>query len=187
MEQITKHTALLVLDMQEQLLNSLSNATPLVQEVSKAIEHARKNNIPVIYAVVGFKKGFPEVSSDNKSFARNMAHLAHVDMEQWMKVHPDIMPVADEPIVIKKRFSAFTGSDLELILRSKKINHLVLCGVVSSGVVLSTVVEAADKDYIMTILSDGCIDRDDEVHKVLMEKIFQRYASVVTVNDWTKA
>lgn len=184
MEQSTKNIALLVLDMQEQLLGSLPQAAALIPKVAEAIAHARKNNIPVIYVAVGFRKDFPEIHLDNKSFARNMASLTNVNMEQWTKIHPSISPEDGEPVVIKKRFSAFTGSDLELILRSQHIRHLVLCGVVSSGVVLSTAVEAADKDYILTILSDGCADRDDEVHKILMGKIFLRYASVVSVEDW---
>lgn len=174
MEQSTKNTALLVLDMQEQLLGSLPQAEALIPKVANAIAHARKNSIPVIYVAVGFRKDFPEIHPENKSFARSMANLTNVNMEQWTKIHPFISPEDGEPVIIKKRFSAFAGSDLELILRSKNIRHLVLCGVVSSGVVLSTAVEAADKDYIMTILSDGCVDRDDEVHHVLMEKIFLR-------------
>jgi nicotinamidase-related amidase len=184
MNQLTKNTALLILDMQEQLLGSLPNVGPLIQKVSEAIAYARGNSIPVIYIAVGFRKHFPEIHPDNKSFARSMATLTNVNMEQWTKIHPSVSPEDGEPVVIKKRFSAFAGSDLELILRSKNIRHLVLCGVVSSGVVLSTAVEAADKDFIMTILSDGCVDRDDEVHKILMEKIFLRYASVVPVRDW---
>ena len=60
--------------------------------------------------------------------------------------------------VAKKRISAFAGSDLEVLLRANDIRHLVLCGIATSGVVLSTLREAGDKDYTMTVLSDLCAD-----------------------------
>ena len=67
-------------------------------------------------------------------------------------------------VVTRRRVSAFTGSDLEIILRAKNIDHLVLTGISTSGVVLSTVREAVDKDYLLTVVSDLCADRDEEVH-----------------------
>jgi nicotinamidase-related amidase len=60
----------------------------------------------------------------------------------------------------------------------------VLTGIATSGVVLSTVREAADKDYRLTVLSDGCADLDPEVHSVLMGKVFPRQADVLTAMQW---
>jgi nicotinamidase-related amidase len=80
--------------------------------------------------------------------------------------------------------SAFAGSDLQLVLRSLGVDSLVLTGVATSGVVLSTLREAADLDYFLTVLRDGCLDRDDEVHRVLMDKVFPRQASVVLAAEW---
>ena len=82
-------------------------------------------------------------------------------------------------IVTKRRYSAFTGSDLELILRSQNINHLILTGIATSGVVLSTIREASDKDFNLTVLSDCCADGDEEVHHILTTKVFQIQADVI--------
>ena len=73
-------------------------------------------------------------------------------------------------MVTKRRVSAFAGSDLEVVLRSGEVGHLVLCGIATSGVVLSTLREAADRDYRLTVLSDLCVDPDPEVQRVLLEK-----------------
>ena len=70
-------------------------------------------------------------------------------------------------------------------LRAKGVRHLVLSGIATSGVVLSTLREAADKDYRLTVLSDLCADRDPEVHSVLMTKVFPRQAQVTSIADWT--
>jgi len=97
---------------------------------------------------------------------------------------PVLTPLEGDVVVTKRRVSAFTGSDLEVVLRAKGINHLVLCGISTSGVVLSTTREAADRDYKLTILSDLCFDADPEVHAVLMGKVFPRQATVQTSEEW---
>jgi nicotinamidase-related amidase len=87
-------------------------------------------------------------------------------------------------VVVKRRVSAFSGSDLEIILRAKNIHHLLLTGIATSGVVLSTLREAADKDYQLTVLSDLCADFDAQVHSVLTEKVFPRQATIITSEQW---
>jgi nicotinamidase-related amidase len=95
-----------------------------------------------------------------------------------------VAPMPGEMVVTKRRVSAFAGSDLEVILRGHRIEHLVLTGIATSGVVLSTIREAADKDYRLSVLSDACADRDSEVHSVLMNKVFSRQAEVMTTAQW---
>jgi nicotinamidase-related amidase len=91
------------------------------------------------------------VSSKQTSLPKS--RFAGISMGTMMQIDPEVAPVTDEVVVIKKRISAFTGSDLEVVLRSMEIRHLVLTSVSTSGVVLSTTWEAADKDYQITILS----------------------------------
>jgi nicotinamidase-related amidase len=186
MEQNTQNTALLVMDMQVGILGMLPAAETIIGNVAKAIANARARKIPVIYVVVGFRQGAPEVSMNNKSFGAGKERFAAMDMAEFTKVHPDLAPQAAEVTVIKRRVSAFTGSDLEVILRAFGIRHMVLTGISTSGVVLSTTREASDKDYRLTILSDGCADGDEEVHRVLTTKIFPRQADVLTVEEWSK-
>jgi nicotinamidase-related amidase len=142
----------------------------------------------VIYVVVGFRKGLPEFSSatTNKSFGA-LKNAGFPGIEEPIQVDPAVAPLPGEMIVTKRRISAFAGSDLEVILRGHKIEHLVLAGISTSGVVLSTVREAADKDYRLTVLSDGCADMDPEVHTVLLNKVFPRQADVLTTAEWAAA
>jgi nicotinamidase-related amidase len=186
MKENIQNTVLMVMDMQEGILANFAGADALIKNVSKAIAHARENKIPVIYVVVSFRNGAPEISKNNKGFAAAKQRFAGADTTAFMKVHNDIAPAENEMIIIKRRVSAFTGSDLEVVLRAFEIKHLVLTGIATSGVVLSTVREAADKDYVITILSDGCADADEEVHRVLITKIFPRQAEVVSIDDWSK-
>jgi nicotinamidase-related amidase len=186
MEHNTQNTALLVMDMQTAILAMLPDTKALIENVTKAMAHARSNSIPVIYVVVGFRQGTPEISLNNKGFSANKERFANADMDDFVKIAPAVAPQAGEITVTKRRVCAFTGSDLEVILRTKGIQHLVLGGVATSGVVLSTVREAADKDYRLTVLSDCCADGDEEVHRVLTTKVFPRQADVLTVEEWVK-
>ncbi len=186
MEQKPSNTALLVMDMQAGIVAMLPQAAVILSNTNKAIAKARDQKIPVIYVVVGFRQGGPEISLNNKSFAATKERLANVDMAEFMKVHEDLKPLTDEVVVIKRRVSAFSGSDLEVLLRAYGAQHLVLAGISTSGVVLSTLREAADKDYKLTVLEDCCADNEEEVHRVLTTKVFPRQADVVTVEDWLK-
>jgi len=104
-----------------------------------------------------------------------------------MQVHASVAPLGHEVVICKKRVSAFAGSDLEVVLRAYDLQHLVLTGIATSGVVLSTLREAADKDFKITVLADACADRDEEVHRVLTTKIFPRQAEVMQVKEWKNA
>ncbi len=184
MEQNTNNTALLVMDMQMGIVPMLPTPGEILGNVKKAIITARERKIPVIYVVVGFRKGMPEVSLNNKGFMASKARLGSGNMEEFMKIHTDIAPLDGEITVSKRRVSAFTGSDLDVVLRAQGIQHIVLTGISTSGVVLSTTREAADKDYRITILSDCCADGDEEVHRVLITKVFPRQADVLSLEDW---
>jgi nicotinamidase-related amidase len=179
-------TALLVMDMQNAILANYPNATGFIARVARAIAVARKRSIPVIYVRVWFRKNLPEVGGNNKSFSTMSQRFASMDPEQWKKIHADVAPAENDIIVNKRRVSAFTGSDLEVVLRAQGIHHLVLTGIATSGVVLSTLREAADKDYRITVLSDACTDADEEVHRVLTTKVFPKQAEVMAVEEWER-
>lgn len=138
----------------------------------------------MIYVVVAFRPGYPEVSERNKSFSGIAGTGRFADADPETRIHPAVGPAAGDVIVTKRRVSAFAGSDLEVVLRSLDIDHLVLAGIATSGVVLSTLRQAADLDYRLTVLSDGCLDADGEVHRVLTEKVFPRQAEVAAIADW---
>ena len=186
MESPDQNMTLLVMDMQEGTLGRLPDPSAFVNQVAKAIEKARQHKVPIIFVVVGFRKGTPEINKNNKTFSASRERWSQAEPEVMMKIDPKLAPASNEVIVTKRRISAFTGSDLEVLLRSYGTKHLVLTGFATSGVVLSTVREAADKDYQLTVLSDGCHDMDEEVHRVLTTKVFPRQAEVIAIKDWMK-
>ena len=174
-------TAVLVMDYQNGVVANFPNAAAVMARVAKVLDGARQAKIPVVYIVVSFQEGFPEIGPKS-NFLAIKERMGPAFQGQGMQVHPALAPKPGEAVISKKRVSAFAGSDLDLYLRSHDIDHLVLMGVATSGVVLSTVRQAFDMDYKVTIISDGCADADPEVQRVLMEKVFARSAKVQTAD-----
>ena len=180
-------TALLVMDVQNGIVERFGEEMgDYIERVETAVNAAHAANIPVIYVVVRFREGYPEVAPCNKIFSRISTDDSRSSMiENDEATQPVITPTEDDLVVGKKRVGAFSGNDLEMILRAKGLTHLVLSGIATSGVVLSTLRAAADKDYELTVLSDCCADRDPEVHDVLLGKVFPTQATVTTCREWT--
>lgn len=186
---VERRPALLVMDMMNGVVGRFADAGSgaLVARLARAVAHARSSRIPVIHVRVAFREGYPEVSPANKTFTTLSQAGGLRDEDAASAVVADLAPMAGDVMVTKRRVSAFTGSDLEVVLRSQRIDTLVLAGIATSGVVLSTLREAADRDYRLIVLADGCLDADPEVHRVLTEKVFPRQAEVTTIDSWIGA
>ncbi len=173
------------MDLQNGVIDQFGEQSPpLLVTLSDAVAAARSARIPIIFVRVAFRYGAPEISPKNLTFSAYVHSGALGETDYATQVHAAVAPQSSDIIVTKKRVSAFSGSDLQLVLRSLGVDTLVLSGIATSGVVLSMLREAADLDYILTVLRDGCLDRDEEVHRVLMDKVFPRQASVVLAAEW---
>src|SRR3984893_7080801 len=173
------------MDVQAGIVARFAQTGDLLERINTAITAARAAQIPVIYVVVAFRPGYPEISPRNKSFSAIKQQQSQLQAAMTAtEIHPAIAPQPTDIVVTKRRVSAFSGSDLEVVLRAQGIAHLALCGIATSGVVLSTLREAADKDYQLTVLADCCVDADEEVHRVLLSKVFPRQAEILQIKEW---
>ena len=179
--------ALLVMDVQRSTVARFGEDAGYLARLRGAVEAARAAEMPVIHVVVGFRAGHPEASVRNKMLqllSTLPGGIGFTPDDPAAKIHPDIAPLPAELVVTRTRLGGFAGTDLEVLLRAREIDGLVLTGIATSGAVLSTLRQAADLDFRLTVLADGCLDADAEVHRVLTEKVFPVQADVVTVDDW---
>jgi len=180
-------TALLVMDVQVGIVTRYGDDAALLDRIAQAVRAARAAGMKVVFVRVALREGYPDVSPSNKA----MATIANgsrdfVETEPSTVIHPRLAPEACDIVVTKRRVSAFSGSDLDVVLRAAQVDTLVLAGIATSGVVLSTVRQAADLDFNLVVLGDACIDSDAEVHRVLMDKVFPRQCEVLSVDAWAK-
>ena len=182
-------TALLVMDYQNDIVGSVSASerAGLLHRASSVVAATRRAGVPVVYVVVSFRPGHPEVSARNKSFSAMKSTGRLREGTPGAEVHGSVRPDPGEVVVTKRRVGAFSTTDMETVLRSMGVTNLVLAGISTSGVVLSTVRWAADADYEIVVLADCCADPDPEVHRVLTEKVFPRQATVARSLDYLHA
>ena len=177
----TSASALLILDFQVGI-GDQSYAKNAAQRAAAALKAGRVAGLLVVFSKVKFRAGYRDVPDSNKAFAViKMKNLFPPDESKLISI---LQPEHGEIVVDKDRFCAFSGNDLKEVLRSGGINHLVMAGVATSGVILSTFTLAADEDYSITILSDACADPKASLHEELMTSLFPRSATVLTVDEW---
>ena len=181
--------AVLIMDYQNDIVGMLPEKEqgPLLERAATVLNEARRSGIPVIYIVVRFRDGYPEINPRNKLFSSLKESGRLREGTSGAEVNAKVAPQPGDIVVTKRRVGAFSTTDLETILRAKNIDTLVLFGISTSGVVLSTVRWAADMDYRMVVVADACADRNEEVHRVLTEKVFPWQATVVTAQEIVKA
>ena len=155
---------------------------------ASVLNYARASHMTVIHVKVSFRPGLPEVSSQNQLFGPIKASLQHQSLflEPLGNIHPDLAPAENEIVITKHRVSAFAGTDLAMILRVNNIETLILFGIATSGVVLSTLLEASDADLRLAVIKDCCADLDRDLHDALLAKLFPSRATVLSAADFIK-
>jgi nicotinamidase-related amidase len=184
---VADRTAVLSMDIQNAIVsNYAQDRADFLENAAGILKEARRSGMTVIHVRVGFRPKFPEVSPNNQLFAAIKNSPQHQAFFEGTKgdIHPMLGPADDDIVVVKHRVSAFAGTDLGMILRARGIDTLVLFGIATSGVVLSTLLEACDADYRLIVISDCCIDSDAGLHACLIEKLFPRRATVMTADEF---
>jgi len=176
-----KKTALLTLDFQKGIFGFVPGSDAIIPNASKAVEFARRRQFRIIHVGLGFSEGHPEIPDTDSLFKRIKQNNLFVRGTPSAEFHSSIVR-PEELVVHKQRVGAFSENHLHLILRSCGIENLVLFGISTSGITLSTLRRAFDLDFRCVVIKDACFDSDQEVHRVLTEKIFPTQATVVTVD-----
>ena len=185
------HTAVLSMDCQTGIVSiyTKDEKDAFLNRALIVLNHARSSGMTVIYVQVGFRPGLPEVSSRNLLFGaiKSSAERQKLFEGPLATIPSAIAPKEGEIVITKHRVSAFTGTDLAMILRVNDIDTLVLYGIATSGVVLSTLVEAADQDFRLVVVKDCCADLDPTIHDCLISKFFPSRAAVLSAREFADA
>lgn len=176
-------TAVLIMDFQSDIVTNYAiNDPDITARAASVLAAARSAGILVVHIVVSFRSGHPEIAPRG-NFKAMKASGRFVQGTPQAAIHPNVEPHPGDVVVTKRRVGAFSGSDLDIILRAHGTEHLIIMGIATSGVVLTTVRVAADLDFEMTVIADCCADQDQEVHRVLTEKVFARAATISTSEE----
>jgi nicotinamidase-related amidase len=174
--------ALLIMDYQPLVLDLVGDGDKLVERANEAIGTARRHGAAVGFVRVALSDDdYAVVPPTNRAFAAvAAARQLHTDAAATA-IHPGLAAGPGDIVVRKTRVGAFSTTSLDEQLTNLGITTLILAGLTTSGVVLSTVREAADRDYRLFLLSDCIRDHRAEVHDVLMEQVFPGQADIIAV------
>lgn len=176
--------ALLMMDFQPTVLSTLDDPAALLDRARAALEWARTRQIQVVWVRVAFTPDdYAAVPSDSKAFAAVASNNVLADGDPGSAIDPSFSVDDDDVVVRKTRFGAFSTTDLASSLQQRGIDTLILAGISTGGVVLSTVRDAADRDYRLYVVADAIADPDPEVHRVLVASVFPRQAEIVDADD----
>ncbi|MFG2343257.1 cysteine hydrolase family protein [Streptomyces phaeochromogenes] len=175
-----QRTALLAMDFQNGIVSQIPDADALVERVGGAIADVRAAGGTIGYVRVAFTEDdWAAVPENNTSFsAAAAAKMLHHE-DAATQIDARIAPEDGDIVVRKIRYGAGSTTDLHQQLRDRDIDTLILSGISTSGVVLSTLIDVADRDYRVYVLTDGVADSDPEVHRILVDKVFPSRAHVI--------
>jgi nicotinamidase-related amidase len=180
-----RRAALLVMDYQHGIVGMLDDSDALVARAAEAIDLVRSRGGHVGYVRVAFTdadlQDIPPTSRMGARIASSPDAFRHD--APATQIDERVAPRDGDIIVRKTRVGAFSTTDLAQQLADRGIDTLILAGISTSGVVLSTVRDGSDRDYALYVLSDATADRDPAVHACLMEQVFPRQADVITVAE----
>ena len=172
------------MDFQTSIVELIADSDGLLERAASARRVATAAGAHTIYIRVAFsEQDRRSVPDRNKSFSA-VARSDRMSIgTPGAEIHPALRPGAEDVVVTKTRVGAFSTTNLATHLAGRDIDTLILAGISTSGVVLSTIRDAADRDYRLFVLADCCADPDAEVHRILTERVFVRQAEVIESTD----
>jgi nicotinamidase-related amidase len=178
-----KRTALLVMDYQQGILDRIDDADALAARARRAIDTMRAAGGTIGYVRVAFTAEDLEAMPDGAPMAQVKAMPpGSMDADAPATQIDERVASREGDIVVRKtRVGAFGTTDLDAQLRARGVDTLVLAGISTSGVVISTLVEAHDRDYRLLILTDAVADPDAELHASLIGGYFPKRAELIEV------
>lgn len=198
-----KKSALLLVDLQNDFCHPEGTASRrgknvqafqvVFQQISQLLQLARQNNIPIIHAISEHSE-WTSSPSQKERFGRKeqTENLTYCEPGSWgANIYHLFEPIKDEKIVKKHRYSAFFHTDLELILRVIKVDHIIIVGLYTNVCIDSTARDAYMRDFSVTVPFD-CVASDDEnKHQYALKLLQGTFAEVVSsqeiIDQWSNS
>ena len=179
-------TALVVIDLQEGILPFAGGpyaASDVVSRSARLAEKCRANGSQVVMVRVGWSADFAEALKQPVDAITPAAALP----ENWWDYPVALNKHESDIEVIKRQWGAFYGTDLELQLRRRGIDTIILCGISTNIGVESTARNAWELGFNLVIAEDACSAASSDQHQGSMTNIFPRIGRVRSTDEIVNA
>ncbi len=152
-------TALLIIDMQNDFVvpgspGHVPGAEEIVPFIVELRRIVRRRNGLVVHLTRAYRPDGSDVEAFRLPLFLQGRKIA-VSGTKGAEIVEDLAPEEDEPVIVKKRFSGFMGTELDLLLRRKGINRVVVCGLQYPNCIRATVYDAVSLDYAVMLITDA--------------------------------
>jgi len=170
-------TAILVIDMINDFVTGVfknERATKIIPKIKRLLKFSRKQGVPIIYATDAH---LPNVDTEFEVWGR------HAVKGSWgAEIIDELKPEKGDFRVLKRKYSAFQGTDLDMLLRELKIDTLILTGVVTDICIQHTAADAFFKGYKIIIPKDSVEAVDASTQNAAIKFLRKAYGCEVTTS-----
>lgn len=166
---------LFVIDMQQYFL---SIATPILGNVLSIIDACRSKGIRIIFT----RHGHRNVLEDGGMLAEWWGDQIDYGSKDWELIQ-SLKPSDADGIIDKNRYSAFHGTGLDENLKSKKIDELIITGVMTNCCCETTARDAFVRDYRVFFVSDATATVNDELHVASLKNLAFGFSYIVSTEQ----
>jgi biuret amidohydrolase len=192
-------TALIIVDMQNDFVAEgaplrATMAAAVVPPLQRALTYARRTGMRVIFTAQAHRRDGCDMGVFGNLWPPVAERVGLVDGEPGIDIYPELQPLPHEIVIKKRRYSAFYGTDLDIILRSSGTEAVIITGVTTENCCHATARDALFHNYGVVFLSDatGTFDYPDvghgamtaaEVHRASLIILALSTAHVMTVDE----
>jgi len=155
----------------------------LLRNSRALLDWARMEGLLVVYFVYAFRKDLSDVPTNSPLYRRLKESAGLIEGTWGAEIHPSVRPRHGEPVIKKPRIGAFTGTELDELLRSRAIDTLVLAGITTNWVIESTARHAIDLGYKLVAVEDCMASLTQALHDFAIQNIYAEIGTVVRVCD----
>ena len=168
----------------------IAAAQAVIPRIGRLLDAARASGVEVCFVQ---HTTLRDGASDSRPWLEARARATYsvpdlcLDGSWGQEIVPELAPRAGEHIVKKVRYSGFTSGELDTLLRGRRRDTVVCCGVSTNVCVEATARHAFELDYYVVLADDACASWDRTLHEASLATARHRYAEVATVDEITAA
>ncbi|HQJ56682.1 MAG TPA: cysteine hydrolase [Caldisericia bacterium] len=182
-----KRSVLLIVDMEYGFLDSKSPlfvnlGFEIVTNIKKILNIYREKKLQIIFVKREHRKSGIDIDKTRVEIFKKSKGLI-LENDKSSEIIDDLKPLKDEIIVIKRRWSSFFGTELDILLRRLNINNLIVTGIQTPNCIRATVYDALSLDYNVIVISDATASKSEEIQKNNLFDIENLGVDVLTTNE----
>lgn len=181
------NTCLLIIDMQYDFLEESSplfikEGPAIISNLKELLALFREQNLPVVFVKRLHRRDASDVDKPRiQLFIRSGGFL--LEGSHGAEIVSELKPLPDEIIITKKRWSAFFQTELDLLLRRKGIDNLIIGGVQTPNCIRATTTDAISLDYDVIVLTDGTASNSEEIQEANLNDMKNMKARIMSTGE----